>query len=229
MIQRVCGLLALNQPTTVVTSQDKQVQQLFQIANEEGADLAAGFDWQKLTRQYTFTTVDAAAQPDAVPEDWDRFLHNTEFNRTTLRPVYGPITPQRWQAIQVYPQFSGVFIGWRQRTGEFLISPNPPAGQELAYEYVSKYWAISATDERKEYFTADTDNSILSERLMILGIRWRFKAAKGLIYAEDLKTYEIQKEQAQSRDGGNTTIQTGGADYYDWRANLPDGNFPGPA
>jgi hypothetical protein len=229
IVQRTCGLLGLNQPTVVVSSPDKQIQQLYQIANEEGADLASSFDWQRLTRQWTFTTVDDPVQPLAVPEDWNRYLHNSQFNRTTLRPVYGPITPQRWQAIQVYPQFSGVFIGWRLRDGDYLVTPNPPDGQTVAYEYVSSYWAKSDTGDAKEYFTADSDTTYLIERLFILGIRWRWKSAKGLVYAEDMKTYEMEKERAQSRDGGSTSIQTGGADYYDWRANLPDGNFPGPS
>lgn len=226
IVQRTCDLLSLPRPTVVATSTDQQVRQLYAIANEEGADLASSFQWQALTRQYTFTTTATPEQTGAVPSDWDRFLSNSFFNRTTLRQMFGPITPQRWQAIQVYPQFAGIYLAFRQRDNAFLITPTPPADQEIAYEYTTKNWAVSDTGTEKLEFTADTDTTVLDERLFPLGIRWRWKAAKGFPYAEDLKTYEMQKRQTQARDGGATAINTGGDPYYNWRANVPEGNFP---
>lgn len=229
LTQRTCDLLSIPRPATVVNSTDQQVRQLFALINEEGADLASSFDWQCMRRQSTFTTVADPEQTGAVPDDWDRFIANSFFNRTTLRQLFGPITPQRWQAIQVYPQFVGIYLAFIQRDNKFLITPTPPANETIAYEYVTKNWAISDADVEKSEFTADTDTTIIpsGERLIELGARWRWKAAKGLPYAEDLKTYEMQKEQTQARDGGSTQINTGGDPYYNWRANIPEGNFPG--
>lgn len=224
--QRLCDMLSLVRPTVVVTSTDQQVRQLFAIINEEGQDLASSFNWQKLTRQHTFTTVATPEQTGAVPDDWDRFLSNSFFNRTTLRQMFGPITPQRWQAIQVYPQFAGIYLAFRERDGAFLITPTPPADEEIAYEYVTKNWAVSSGGTEKYEFSADDDTTLLNEQLIILGARWRWKAAKGFPYAEDMKTAQIQRSQMQARDGGATAINTGGDPYYNWRANVPEGNFP---
>lgn len=226
IVQQTCDLLSLTRPTIVATSTDQQVRQLFALVNEEGADLASSYNWQVLTKQHTFTTTADPEQTGAVPSDWDRFLSNSFFNRTTLRQMFGPITPQRWQAIQVYPQFAGIYLAFRERDGAFLITPTPPAGETIAYEYVTKNWARSNAGTGKDSFTADSDTSYLDERLIKLGLRWRWKAAKGFPYAEDFKTYEMQKAQIQARDGASTAINTGGDPYYNWRANVPEGNFP---
>lgn len=228
--RRTADLLSITRPQSVVNSTDQQVRQLGAIINEEGQDLSSSFDWQCMRRQKTFTTTADPEQLGAVPDDWDRFIANSFFNRTTLRQMFGPITPQRWQAIQVYPQFVGVYLAFIQRDNKFLITPTPPADQTIAYEYVTKNWALAADGvTEKSEFTADTDTTILpsGERLIELGTRWRWLKAKGMPYAEDLKTYEMQKEQVQARDGGNTQINTGGDPYYNWRANIPEGNFPG--
>lgn len=228
IIQRVCRLVALPVPTEVVTSTDLVVQQLYELANEEGEELADGFDWQRLRRQHLFTTVATAAQSSAVPTDFNRFISNTFFNRSTRRSVLGPITPQQWQAIQAQPQLNRVFLAFIERDDQFLITPSPGSGETIAYEYVSKNWARSAAGSAQSMFLADTDETYLDERLFILGVRWRWKAANGLDYAEDFKTYQLEKTQKSARDGGNTEITTTGDTQYVLSPNIPDGNFGFP-
>jgi hypothetical protein len=57
---------------------------------------------------------------------------------------------------------------------------------------------------------ADDDTSLLSEDLMALGGEWRFKQRKGFDYAETFRTYEIQVQQAISRDGARRTTSMAG-------------------
>jgi hypothetical protein len=204
------------------------VQQLYALANEEGEELADAYDWQKLRRQHLFNTVATAAQSSAVPADWNRFISNSFFNRSTRRSMIGPITPQQWQAIQAQPQLNRVFLAFVERDGQFLVTPAPGAGQQIAYEYVSKYWARSAALVPQEEFLADTDGTYLDEKLITLGIRWRWKAANGLDYGEDFKTYQVERNQKMARDGGNTEINTTGDAEYVLSPNIPDGNFGYP-
>lgn len=229
IIRTACDLLSITRPTAVVNSTDQQIRQLYALANEEGADLASSFNWQKLVREYTFLTTADPVQIAAVPDDWDRFMPNSFWNRTQIRPVYGPITPQRWQAIKAMPQVGYIWPAFRQRDDEYLMTPTPPEAQTIAYEYSSKNWALSAADEPLPQFENDTDTTYLSEQLITYGIRWRWKAAKGLPYGEEMKTYETQKAQVQARDGGSTAITTAGSGNWGdgWLANIPSGNFPG--
>ncbi len=225
IIQDVCGRLSLPQPTTVVGSTDKQVIQLLALANEEGKSLATRTRWQALNEEKTFVTVAAANQPAALPTDFDRFIPNSFFNRSTRRPMTGPLTPQQWQWIQAQPVYGTAYLMFRERTGQFLIVPTPAAGQTIAYEYVSKNWVLSATSVPKASFTADDDTSYLDEELIGLGARWRFLRAKGLDYAEEMATYELQVEQSVARDGGSTALTIAPQPVDLNRVNIPDGNF----
>lgn len=227
IVQKASRLLSIPVPTAVVTSTDIQVRQLWELANEEGYELAGSFDWQALRQQYTFVTVASAVQASALAADMDHFISNSFFNRTTQRNVYGPITPQQWQAIQAQPQLNRVFLSFVERDGQFLITPTPAAGETIAYEYISSYWAKTAGGVAKAEFTLDTDTTYLSERVIILGVRWRFLKSKGLDYAEDFRTYMTERAQTQARDGGATVIDVGGRNPYNFFANIPDGNYPG--
>lgn len=228
LIQETCDLLALPRPLVVIGSPDLQVRQLLALAIVEADELFGSFNWQKLLRQKTFITVPQAEQLDAVPEDWDRFIPNSFFNRTTRRPVLGPVTPQLWQNIQANPQINRVILAYRERDGAFLVTPNPPADQTIAYEYVTRNWAHNA-DETESYqvWQADTDSSWISEKLIKLGLRWRWKQTKGLPYAEEYDLYQQQKEQMQARDGGSTVLNlTGGGDWvYVGNPNVPETGF----
>jgi hypothetical protein len=229
MVQKSCRLLSLPIPTEVVTSPDTQVQLLYALAQEEGEEMADCHDWQVLTEQHTFNTVAAEVQPGAVPSDWDHFINNSFFNRTTRREMLGPITPQMWQAIKAQPQFNQVFLCFRERDGNFLITPEPAAGNEIAYEYISKNFVVAANGDRKAEFTADTDTTVLPEKLIVLGIRWRFLKSKGLDYNEDFRTYQEQLQESTSREQGATKLDVTGRTFGNFWGypNVPLGNWPG--
>lgn len=226
IVQRAAQLLSLPTPATVVGSTDPNVVQLGALANEVGEELARDHDWQALTQQHLFTTSGTEDQPDAVPDDWDRFLPDTFFNRTTIRQLQ-LITPQVWQAIQALPALGTPYIMWRERDGVFLTTPTPPVGQEIAYEYVSKNWALSPSSVPQSYFQADADTAYLDDRLIRLGTIWRFKQTKGLDYGEDLKTYEVERQKIQGKDGGAAALNIAGSLQFTLGANVQSGNFPG--
>lgn len=230
IIQNTTDLLGIPRPQAVVASTDQQIRQLYALANEEGQDLASRFDWQILTKEWLFTTTATATQATAVAPDFDHFLQSTTNNRTTVRAVIGPITPQAWQSIQTLPSLATVYLAFRQRGNGYLVTPTPAAGQTVAYEYVSKNWATdSGGTVSKSAFSADTDVAIIPETLMQLGLRWRWRKTKGLPYAEDFSTYERQCQQVTSRDGGSAQINITGKDnWYDGGPNIPIGSFPGP-
>lgn len=57
LIQQVCAELALGQPSVVVGSQDKQIQQMQALLNRLGIDIVRQFEWQRLQAEYLITTV----------------------------------------------------------------------------------------------------------------------------------------------------------------------------
>lgn len=230
IIAEVCGRLSLTIPTSVVGSTDAQVVQLYTLANVAGRQLAQSYNWQGLIQEQTFVTTATTIQAGVIPDDFDRFIANTFNNRTTRRPILGPVTPQVWQWLIAQPAYSTVYLMYRERDGNFLIGPPtvaPPAGQTIAFEYVSKNWAKSAENVPQDMFLADTDTSYLDEALFADAVVWMFLRAKGMSYAEEMSTASRNLDQAQGRDGGSTRLQLSPTAIDLNRLNLPDGNFGG--
>lgn len=113
----------------------------------------------------------------------------------------------RWTANFTPP---GVTIGssnhWRLLGDDLYITPPPTAGQTLAFPYMSKNWVRPVSGSDKAAFTLDTDTALIPERLITLGIIWRYKASKGFDYAEAMATYEREVERAASRDAGTGVL-----------------------
>jgi hypothetical protein len=232
IVQAVTGRMSLPVPSAVFTSTDRNVVQLRSLLIEGAEELSKANSpqgWQALQRQQTFVTVAQEEQTNTpIPEDLRRFVPDSFFNRDTNRQMTGPLTPQEYQRAQVWPQLSAPYLCFRERDGDFLIVPTPPAGETIAYEYISSYWAKSSAGQAKAAFTSDDDTTYLDEELLKLDLRWRWKEAKGLPYGEDMQTFELAKERALGDDGGAAYLNQAGPlqPYPLWRANVPEGTWP---
>lgn len=227
IIQRTAGLLSLDIPAAVFSSTDQQIIQLRTLMNEEGQTLARGgesfeHNWTALITEKTFTTVATATQTSAVSSDFGWIINNTFWNRTLRWPVDGPMSPEQWQNVQAVPTGS-IRPNFRFISGPNLeIYPTPTAGQTCAYEYVSKNWAQTSGAIGLAEMTADTDVALIEERLISLGIRWRYLKSKGLDYSEDFRTYQIEVGKAIARDGGRRTTSLSGTPAPRYRGNLKE-------
>lgn len=229
IIQSAADRIGIVRPSAGIGSSDQQIRSLVALAQQEGRDLAARFNWQALTRETTFTATATAAQSGALPTGYDRIIRNGMWNRTRDNCVHGPMTAQDWQAIQATIAPS-IVEGFRIRGDSLLITPTPTAGDSYAFEYVSQYWAGTAasTTPTLDEFSADTDIAYLREELLVLGVIWRFQKARGLDYGESMQTYEIAVKRAMDRDGGTVAIMMGGGDA-EWppKARVPETGWTG--
>lgn len=57
IIQDTCDELALDRPTAVMSSNDKQVRQMLALLNRLGRDLVKQYEWQRLDKEALITTV----------------------------------------------------------------------------------------------------------------------------------------------------------------------------
>lgn len=227
IIRDVCVAVGVQRPTVVVSSTDQTVLTLLRLAQEEGKALAKRHEWQALQVDHTFTSLAAEAQTGAVPSDFEKIVNDTFWNRSRRRPVKGPLSAQVWQSLKAttVPAVQDVF---RVVGGVIQILPAPPAGETMAFTYLSKNWCRSEAPAStpQEAWQADTDAAILPDELHTLGIVWRFMASRGLEYAEAFRTYEGQVAQAISRDGGKgVLVLHDGAG--DWRpgVGVPEGDW----
>ncbi len=231
VIQDACKWLALPVPTAAVSSTDVQVVQLLSLLNEEGVELRKWPDhnWRKLTKQKTFDTVAAEVQTSAIPADFDYYINDTMWDRTTIRQVIGPLNPQDWQREKAGPTFTSVYYGMRFRGNDLLLTPTPTAGDDIYYEYSSTYWVCASGSETptKAAATVDTDTFVFPETILSRGVRWRFLRAKGLDYAEEFARWTDMVQTEVARDGGAAKLNAG-SNFPESRMlpNIPEGNWP---
>jgi hypothetical protein len=210
LIQRVCKRIGISVPNAAYTSSDLQVQQLVELANEEGQEQASRYQWQALQREATFTTVVAELQTSlaAITTGFGWIVNDTIWNRTLRRPVYGPDSLQDWQQ-QKAIQIAGPFNRYRIIANNIRFYPVPAAGQDCYFEYITNQWTASGGTE----YQSDTDTSLLDDTTMILGTIWRWKQAKGMTYAEDFAKYERRIAELLQRDAAKPTLNMTGAKY----------------
>lgn len=213
MITQVTRRIGITAPASVSSSSDPQIIQLMGLANEEGQDLSARYPWQALQNESTFSTVAVEAQGTIqalAGSDFRYILNDIMWNRSLLRPVFGPLVPQDWQALKAR-NVTGPYAQFRIRGNSVKFIPIPVAGNTIAFEWISKNWVTLAATGTSATWAADADVSLLDEEIMAQGVLWRWKAAKGIEYAEDYNKYERLVADQMGRDGGKSRLNLGGS------------------
>lgn len=204
--------LSLDQPDTLFgDSVTNTGQKLLRHLVRTCRSLAGRYDWSKLRREHTFTTVATQAQTSAtpIPTDFLRFIEGTVWNRSTTWAVEGPLPPDQWQAEQA-ANVTRTQSAFMIRNGLWLMTPTPAAGETIAYEYVTKYIGESSGASPLAMFTADTDTTYLDDELVTLGVVWRYRKAEGTDYSEEFREYEMRLYDVMKMDGGRSRFSLSG-------------------
>lgn len=208
VIQNAMALTGLPTPSNVFSNTNDTVQQMIRLLYVDGRDLSKRHDWQNMLVTQTLTCAATNAQTGYPVAAFDRMARGTDvWNTTNDTPLLGPLNSQEWNELTVrtitsLPQY------WRIIGGVLNVYA-PVSGNGLQYEYVSKNWIYQGGTTAAVALTGDSDTFVFPENLLELGIVWRFKQAKQLDYAEDMKTYQTFLMDTISGDrGGARTITT---------------------
>ncbi len=214
-IAHVCGRTNVPVPMTVLGNTDPQVTQMLRLLEEEGTDLSKRGDWQGITCEATLVTAALEDQGalSSIATNGFRYIKNgTLWDRTNKLPIYGPLSDAEWQQLKALT-VTGPRYQYRIRGAHLLVNPTPTAGYTWAFEYISTNWLLGSDGTTyKQYATQDDDTILLPEDLVLMGLRWRWKKEKGLDYAEDFESYEMQVKTELGRDGGKRTLRMDGGE-----------------
>lgn len=193
-----CGLTA---PTLVYASTDATVKLFMNLAQVEGDALSRATAWRGLKTSGTITG-DGTTTQFALPAAFHRFMTPYPFwlDNHPSSPLFkvGDAELLSFQVAETQPTRPV----WRMK-GEFIeFYPAPDSGEIIKYEYLSQYW-ISG----RARWSADDNTCVIPERLISLGLVWRFKQAKGFDYAEDFRSYQIERNKEMMVEGGVQTIR----------------------
>lgn len=159
--------------------------------------------------------------------DFAFIVPETMWDRTQRRPVFGPKSGPEWQQL-MSQQIQGPWWQFRIRSNQLLFLPPPTPGDQIFFEWVSKYWCTNASGSQGQTaMIQDTDVSKLDEQLHILGAIWRFKVANGLPSSEDEEKYQGAIADITSRDAVRGRLNLAGlqSDLYPG-VIVPAGNWP---
>lgn len=173
-----------------------------------------------------------------LPEDFDRYIGQTWWDRTNHWRLIGPDSPQMDQYLR-----SGIFATgprrrWRQvgrRPAAWRIWPPPfaggaPAPGALVWEYISKFWAVNSGGTPIPRMDSDGDEPLLDDQLIILGVKWRMWQIKGFSYAALQQEYIDAVSAKFASDGGipDLHLNRRAGPFLITDANVQDGDWPGP-
>lgn len=211
VVQKIAVRIGLTRPNTSVTSTDPLILQIVDLVEQECESLVSRHEWKALTKEATFTTVATESQGtvESISANYDRIINRTFWNRTLLRPVYGPMTIQEWAEAKASAA-TGPWNSYIIQGGEILFFTTPTAGETCAYYYISKYFVNLDGGGTSDSFAAEADTMAFPEKVVIAGGIWRWKRAKGLDYAEDYNEYERLVTDTISREGTNPVLSLSG-------------------
>jgi len=205
-------------PAAVVSSTNEMEVELTSLAMEAAVDIAKSNDWQELTTLYTI--VGTGAESYAMPADYDRMVQ--------AMGVSSPSWPDwwfsqvssldEWQMIKTRG-FNLEPGWWMLLGGMFQTLPMLTSGDTANFYYISNKIFLADNGTSKSEITQDSDKFRLDERLLTLALIWRWKALKGLDYAEDMRNYDIALDQAQARDKGSRVMRRNGSTSF--RGTVP--------
>lgn len=226
IVQNVTDRIGLRRPSAIIGSSDQQVRELLVYAKQEGRELMKAVPWQELTTEHTFTTVAADAQTSSIPSDFDRFLNDSIYNRTSERKIWGPISAQEWQQRKAFTTSSTIDYWFRVRGDTILMNPQPAAGESVYYEYISQnYCQATGGGATKSEWGVDTDEPRIPFELFELGIEWRWRKAKGLEWQTPFQQYTDQLNKRAVTQKGAPTLKAGGRTFAFNHPNVPEGSW----
>lgn len=197
-------------PTSLFTSNDKLMIELADLVNETATAIMKAHDWRRLTVLKT-QEGDGTTEEFALPSDYDRMpIKSNVYSTRSQLPLSRARDLDQWIEFGL-TGFVGAPGVWVIVGNKIAIKPALTSSESAKYYYVSN---MTVSDDNgdsytKSIFTADTQTFALSERLLTLGLIWRWRSQKKFEYAEDMSNYNIALGEEAGREKGSRVLRIG--------------------
>lgn len=227
--QSAADQIGLDRPSQIAASNLQEARRMLALANRAGASIADAHLWTVLVLEEEFVTV-ASQDTYVLPNDFDRILADTAWDRTNFWRLRGQLTPREWQARKsTLVAQTDIRRAWRITpvfgAKNFTIDPVPASsGETLVYNYITTLWALSSGGSGQTKYLADTDVTRIPEDLVELQLIWRLLQSHGQPYLDQRAEAESELTQAIADDRAAdwTTVGRNRALTF---VNLPEGGY----
>lgn len=209
IVQASALRVGLTQPASAISSPDPTVQQLVACAQDAGDEYSERWTWLNEKKGSTITG-DGVTTLFTLPTNFGTLSPSITFV-SSIYPTLtlpGPVNEDdllRMKQLPVVVQPSC----WRRIGAQIEFFPALANGEIVTYVYKSKYWIFDSTGVTpRTTWLADTDISIIPDRLIMLGSIWMWKRGKGLDYAEEFATAERAFDRNAGQENQGREIST---------------------
>jgi hypothetical protein len=227
----VNGSLALViEPGVDITAVDKQWQITGTNINQDTNVVSVAGQTITMSQQASGTGTGAvvlAQTAYSLPPDFERITNRTAWDKTKRWEALGPEDAQQWQWLKSGYISTGPRIRWRILDNQFQIWPPMNTQEYLGWEYKSKGWARAADGTVKNSFTADTDTSVLDDRVIVLSTKLKYFQIKSFDTTSLAQEYYRYLNVAKAQDKGapNLSFAPYPAKVLIGYANIPDTGY----
>lgn len=166
-------------PGAWATNADIAAVEVVEFVREATRLVYEAAEWQALVKTREETITGAPAQTVALPSDFGRMVPDTLWNVDTQERFTGPLTDEDYEALRVDPARAAIPV-FRISGGALDLMTAFNDAATIRYRYVQNTPVRSAGGASMADWMADTDTSILDERVILLGALLLWRDAKGL-------------------------------------------------
>lgn len=198
-----------SQPSSVFSTPDALATELAFAATEAAEAILNAHDWQKLKTLATLVG-DATKLAFNLPTDYDRMLKKADVHSASWQNAR--FSPAKDEDDWIYINDIGINATpgvWIILGGQFRVFPAMPVGETARFYYVSNLIVAPNSGANKAAFTLDSDTFRLSEKLLRLGVVWRWRSHKRMEYAEDMANFETALAEEIGKDKGSRILTVG--------------------
>lgn len=191
---------------TLFSSTDQEVVELRTLLHDVAEDVGKAHDWPVLMARHSISG-DGSDTSFPLPADYDRMpVKSNLYSTRSQLPLARVHDIDQWLEFEITPVV-GYPGYWVLLGGELQIKPALATGENVRFYYISnRVWTDGTPKERA---TQDSDRFRLPERLITLGLIWRWRQMKRLEYGEDLASFSEAMAHEVSRAKGSRILKVG--------------------
>ena len=224
VVKDVCAVVGVTVPQSMFSNitGNRTMQEMLALANETAQAVAYdNRDWTMLKTTVTYTGDGVTAAYD-LPANYKRMLltSNVWQSNSTQTPMSFVPDLDEWMARRADGWSTG-YGEWTIYGGQIHFWPALESGEIAYFAYLDKNCVALNGGGYGDAFLNDADGFRLDERLLKLGMTWKWKAQKGSPYAEDLSNYGDAVAMVQGHDSPSPIIAGRSPISVSVRASFP--------
>jgi len=213
MCRRVLAETGFPSPSSIASSSDGTAQQIFAIANTELRALSEEHNWPHLSTEHQFNTViGQGVYP--LPADMRVLEQQSLYDATEYYHLKGSVNIHEWN-LRRYGMLGNLSqtnyrVEYPLGVPVLDLAPRPTSVRAFVLLYQTKEYARTTLGASSPMYVSDTDVSKIPETYVEMGVKWRFRRAKGLDFSAELAEYNATIKTQFSKYSAQAEIPIGG-------------------